>query len=219
MTGITLISDGEGPAVSLSDTDILLERCIVSGGSAGMKLTGPLNSPALKHCRILENRGHGVHACEGAQGVFTECEIYNNTKSGVLVRDSNSCPRFERCQIRDNNNAGVDLGGQGRVLLVECDIFNNTWNGVVAQGERAHPRFERCKIRDNKQAGVCIFGSASGDFLKCDIYSNVRSGVRVTGIAVMIHGVASPYESESCRHVADFAYASPAAKLLDDRLP
>ena len=145
LTGVTLTCGQRNqPAITLQDTDMLLERCTMSGKAYGVRIKGAECAPTLSHCNIS-----------------------SNTQWWVIIEDSNK-PKVDRCKIRDTDG-GVFVLKQGTSTFTTCNISNNTKCGVAVQGNGSNPHLERCQIRDNEGGGVVVQKQGAGTFTECDI--------------------------------------------------
>ena len=147
-------------AVQIKGGQPVIQNCDISSDSGcGITIQGNAD-PAVRACRIHDNKQHGVYVAEQGRGTFEDNDISANTWSGVIVT-SGGDPAVRACRIHDNKQHGVYVAEQGRGTFEDNDISANTWSGVIVTSG-GDPAVRACRIHDNKQHGVYVCGAGAG---------------------------------------------------------
>lgn len=115
--GIDIEPDPGGDA-----RDILIEDCLAQGNhGAGIQLYERVHDVTIRRCRILDNRGDGIHLRAARGGVIEGNEIRGNGLRGILVRAGSHDFHLRDNHIGDNSGALAarrrDPGAQGWMNL------------------------------------------------------------------------------------------------------
>ena len=70
-------------------------------------------NPKIVRCEIHGNELFGISVSQEGRGVFTECDIHDNTQANVAIKEG-SDPQFVSSQIRSSQDCGVRVLRQGR---------------------------------------------------------------------------------------------------------
>ena len=154
-----------GPVVTpYRSKGIIVENCVVEGsGNAGIGDNG-VDGMVVRDCEIKGNyKGFEVTDL-GKNGKILNCEIYKNTRQGILFADG--------C------GSGYYIGGGTR-------IFNNALDGIYVEADTASAVMDNLTID-----GVRIFGNGDNGFqtmraqtgmriTDCDIYNNGSRGMGI----------------------------------------
>ncbi|MBD9377987.1 right-handed parallel beta-helix repeat-containing protein [Pseudoxanthomonas sp. PXM04] len=96
--GIDIEPDPGGDA-----RDVLIEDCLVQGNQgAGIQLYERVHDVTVRRCRILSNRGDGLHLRAATGGLIEGNEIRGNGLRGITVRARSSGFRLRDNQLRGN---------------------------------------------------------------------------------------------------------------------
>ena len=157
-------------AVQIKGGQPVIQNCDISSDSGcGITIQGNAD-PAVRACRIHDNKQHGVYVLEQGRGTFEDNDISANTWSGVIVT-SGGDPAVRACRIHDNKQHGVYVFKQGRGTFEDNDISANTCSGVIVTSG-GDPAVRACRIHDNKQHGVYVGEQGRGTFEDNDISAN-----------------------------------------------
>lgn len=100
-------------------------NCEITGNSDGIQVTGDQTNPGVSHCKIHDCGRAGVLVSNGAEGQFTDCEMYENTFCGLGVRNRGTHPVVEKCKIYQNERAGVFVWKNGVRIFRNNTLENN----------------------------------------------------------------------------------------------
>ena len=111
VSGFSLRKAGEEdkhyPAVDICQGDLILEDCnITSKSSDCVTIWGATANPIIRRCRIFDGKESGIWITENAKGIIEDCDIYNNTYSGIRI-DNGSNPVIRECRIFDGKQSGI----------------------------------------------------------------------------------------------------------------
>jgi len=164
-------------AVQIEDGQPVIQDCDISSQHGSGIVIRNNADPAVRGCRIHDNKQCGVFVWEQGRGTFEDNDISANTFDGVRVR-SGGDPAVRAYRIHDNKQCGVFVWQQGQGTFEDNDISANTLSGVVVRSG-GDPAVRANRIHDNKQCGVSVFEQGQGTFEDNDISANTFDGVRV----------------------------------------
>lgn len=172
------VQNGPGVGVLvIQKAEAILDRCALTGlGGAGL-LAEQGGSPTLNRCTIHHTHG-GILVQHEARGLFEDCNIYRNVRSGVRVKGHTQA-FFRRCRIHDGEDFGVSCVERAQASFEECDIYGHASSNVQIAGGSS-PHFRQCKIHDGQEYGILATEEALGTLESCDIYGHKLAGLVVT---------------------------------------
>jgi parallel beta-helix repeat protein len=134
-------------------------------------------NPLMRRCKIHDGISSGVYVNESGQGTFEDCEIFNNTLSGVQFREgSNAIAR--RCTVRNNQQNGFLVNDKAAGLIEDCEVIDNGRAGIEARAG-ANPTVRRCRVNRNGYEAVWVHEGGSATVEDCDLTGNKRGAFDV----------------------------------------
>lgn len=132
----------------------------------------------------IKDGEYGVVVERNAHAVVDKCDIKNNKKDGIKIKESKSTDKkyqFElyHSSIEDNGWNGI-YAEERKTVIMDNDIIGNNKEGVELE-KGSVTWMEDNNIRDNKRNGLKITIDGSKIFTKDNTYnSNDDSGVEIT---------------------------------------
>ncbi len=120
------VRDSGADGISVSDNAWgTFEDCQVQGPAQSALQVARGGNPKLRRCRLSGARAHaGALIWAGAQVSFEECEITENTGSGVEVRQGAGA-LLRRCTVRSNGAYGVLVAETSSATVERCTLLPN----------------------------------------------------------------------------------------------
>lgn len=198
-------------AVSLFETQALLENCVVSDNSGlGISVYLADDLPTIiRSSEIARNNAGGVEiAGQGSNSGIVGCTIANNSRefSGGGLTLHYTDVRVENCLISENSaietwtgtggyGGGIDnssSGGPGQPspTLINCIIVGNTaakLGGAVCASYHTRPQLINCTLSDNTadvDAGALYaWNDAAPSVKNCILWNNGLSEIGQEGVS------------------------------------
>ena len=141
-------------------------------------IVGQQATPQMIDCEVYSHLSYGIWLQSNAQGVYENCDIYNN-ENGVCV-EKNAGGSFRLCHINDNKKRGMLIKNEASPIVEECKIYDHPKGGIWLIGN-AQGIYSKCEIYDNEKCGVFVQNSVKGLFNECNVYGNRGYGFFVDG--------------------------------------
>eukprot|EP00164_Ancoracysta_twista_P012400 GFYU01019451.1.p1 GENE.GFYU01019451.1~~GFYU01019451.1.p1 ORF type:complete len:436 (-),score=76.22 GFYU01019451.1:109-1416(-) len=181
-----------------------VEVHVTESAQTACKVMGTTRVEAKK-CSFSTNHGKGVEISDRVYGVFSQCTIEGNLKTGFEVTGEADVTLTDS-QVRRNEEHGVDIAGSsvGRLERVRME-YNAVWGALIRGGSSVTLEecavchnvshgghvFDTAKVEikdsvfsDNGHCGICLLNDASGSMSGGSVERN-DSGVRLEGLSTL----------------------------------
>lgn len=174
----------DGYTIDISQGNLILENCdIVSDSLACIGIYGINTSPEIKNCWIHQStKGSGLYFYENAKGLVTNCDIYDNTLSGIAIT-SGADPQIKNCKIYQCQGNGIYSYENGNGYIENCLIYGNKSSGIGIY-KFSDPSINQCTI---SEGGIFIDEDGKGTIENCTITKTTLA----SGIEIKLRG--NPY--------------------------
>lgn len=148
-------------------------------GVVGSSICAHNNSrPEISGCKISGTTGSGIWI-NGASAIIKECEIYNNSESGVAISNSENTV-ISNSILRNNIQSGLWCYIGGNITAYNC-LMTGNFGGLSCAG--SSPIIVNCTITGNTNGGINCFDEPLGPattptLINCIIWGNSGEGVQ-----------------------------------------
>ena len=162
--------DNENACIEISDGELTIERCDISGGKNCIAIYGDQTMPILVNNLIHDSLGNGLSVTSNAMPIVCDNHIYNNKKDGINIYN-HSKGIFERNNIFNNEWSGISINKSADSIVCNNDIYSND-NGVRVRN--ADSIICKNKSYNNKQSGIYIYENSTVIVKENDSFNNKR---------------------------------------------
>ena len=135
-------------------------------------------------CRIEKNCGQGVVFYGSDRGVLENCDILENSLSGIIAYGKSKV-NVKECRVYRGKQVGILCYGNSQSTIENCSIYENAFAGIESR-ESAHVTAKSCEIRNGMQSGVYCHGESHCTMDNCDVFKNVYAGISVHENATLL---------------------------------
>jgi parallel beta-helix repeat protein len=163
--------------VNIPQGNLILEDCeITSESLACIGIHGVDTAPEIRRCLIHSSvNGSGVYFYENAKGLMENCEIYENTLSGIAISDG-SDPVIKDCKVYKCKANGIYVYEKAKGKIENCQVYSNELSGISIHKE-GDPYITQCTIYDG---GLFVYENGIGTIENCNIVgTKVGAGIEI----------------------------------------
>ncbi|GAB1509202.1 AAA family ATPase [Actinophytocola sp. KF-1] len=144
-------------AIAATDVELVVDRCVLTGGHGPAVTVRGTREFAVTGCTISDAE-QGV-VVEGAPGLLADTTITEVTGDGVVVGVGAS-PAIRDCVIEACGGRGVYVYQYARPVIEDCEVSGTGAEGIAVAHHSA-PEITRCHVHDVRGSGVA-FGPGCG---------------------------------------------------------
>ncbi|WP_010200151.1 right-handed parallel beta-helix repeat-containing protein [Bacillus sp. m3-13] len=104
--------------------------------------------------KVYSNASNGLHLINQSSGHINGSEIFNGSKSGVLV-EGNSNLLIENCPIYSHEENNIWVHQDATITLKQSEIYDSRLSGILIE-TGAKATLEGCTVYDNKLHGINV---------------------------------------------------------------
>ncbi len=114
----------------------IIKNCVFRGcKDEGIALLGskknPCNYNTISNC-VFYNNCDAIEMQYSSENTISECEIYENTHSGIdAIASNNNKNTFSNCKIYNNQVHGIYLSSSKNNKIVDCTLKDNTDGDII----------------------------------------------------------------------------------------
>jgi parallel beta-helix repeat protein len=109
------------------------------------------NDNNIFNCKLYNNCD-GIELQYSSNNIIKNCEIYDNTHTGIdAISSSNNNNIISNCKIYNNDVNGIYISSSSENKILDCNIFNNCDENIVINGKSENNHIETISNNDIKE--------------------------------------------------------------------
>lgn len=153
----TAIGRSSGHGIAVLSGELNLSNSVITyNGWDGVSVRGVGAIANIAKCQIHTNYDHGIDFWQNASGSIIDCEIYENSGSGIVVMGNKATVKITQSRSYKNEQCGIVAMDGGCIDLARVVTASNILSGIAVQGSNSKANFGIVISNTNKEAGYYL---------------------------------------------------------------
>ncbi|QXV62303.1 right-handed parallel beta-helix repeat-containing protein [Amycolatopsis sp. TNS106] len=174
LRGIELLADTSS-AVVADDTELVMDRCTVSGGRGPAVMLRGTVAFAVTGC-VISSAEQGI-TVDGAPGRIEDTTVEDVAGDGITI-GSGADPVVRNCTVTGCGLRGFYVYQYARPVIEGCAISNAGHEGIAVAHHSA-PVLKRCTVNEVGGSGIAFGPGCGGSVTACRVENTAEPGIAI----------------------------------------
>ena len=160
------------------------ENVIVRGNGIGnvFYITTPVTYVSMRSFSIT-NAQYGIYVYKSSYNTFMDCDLYNNTNSGIYLFSTSNYNVITNCEAYNNTMYGIYIRSASYNSITRCDTFNNLNHGIFIASPATYNIMSDGTSYNNANSGVYLSYCSNTRVTNYAVYTN-DYGITLQGASI-----------------------------------